>query len=130
MRKLRIRLTLSFLFIATLILGCAAEVVRTPEQLTVNNQAAQIELTKLVTIELSPGNEKKLFTGSRWMNIGNVKQGEVFKPVGTVFSIQGANSHEAYLVIAEQKLVGFYLPGDRAWTAIKAPIAIEFKKVQ
>jgi UPF0288 family protein (methanogenesis marker protein 3) len=124
------RLLFSLICIATLILGCAAEVVRTPEQLVVSSQAAQIELTKLVTVELSPGNEKKLFTGTRWMSVGNVKQGEVFKPVGTVFSIQGANSHEAYLVIAEKKLVGFYLPGDRAWSALKAPVAIEFKAVQ
>jgi UPF0288 family protein (methanogenesis marker protein 3) len=124
------RLIFSLIFVTSLIVGCAAEVVRTPEQLTVSNQAGQIEITKLVTIAMGPGNEKNLFTGSRWANIGNVKQGEVFKPVGTVFSIQGANSHEAYLVIAEKKLVGFYLPGDRAWSALSVPIAIEFKTVQ
>jgi UPF0288 family protein (methanogenesis marker protein 3) len=124
------RLLFSLFCITTLILGCAAEVVRAPEQLIVGSQAGQIELTKLVTIELGPGNEKKLFTGTRWLNVGSVKQGAVFKPVGTVFSIQGANSHEAYLVITDKKLIGFYLPGDRAWSALKSPIEIEFKAVQ
>jgi hypothetical protein len=118
------------IFVTSLILGCAAEVVRTPEQLTVSTQLAQIELTKLATIEMGPGNEKKLFTGSRWQSVGNIKQGEVFKPVGTIFSIQGANSHEAYLVLADKKIVGFYLPGDRAWSALSVPITLEYKAVQ
>jgi UPF0288 family protein (methanogenesis marker protein 3) len=124
------RRLIQVILLSILIVGCAAEVVRTPEQLTVSAQAVQIELTKLATIDMGPGNEKKLFTGSRWQSIGNIKQGEVFKPVGTVFSIQGANSHEAYLVLSEKKLVGFYLPGDRAWSALNASLAIEYKVVQ
>jgi hypothetical protein len=119
-----------FIFVSSLIVGCAAEVVRTPEQLIVSPQSVQIELTKLATIDMGPGNEKKLFTGSRWQSVGNIKQGEVFRPVGTVFSIQGANSHEAYLVLANKMLVGFYLPGDRAWSALSVPMTLEFKAVQ
>jgi hypothetical protein len=121
---------ISTIFVISLVAGCAAEVIRSPEEFNVSSQSIQIEMTKLTTIEAAPGNGKQLFTGSRWQSVGNVKQGQVFKPVGTVFSIQSANSHEAYLVINNKNLVGFYLPGDRAWSALPAPLALEFKTVQ
>jgi hypothetical protein len=67
-----------------------------------------------------------VFVGTRWDLVGEVAHGKVYKSKDSVFFLQGANSHEAYLVISGVKLVGFYLPGEKAWSPLDPPIDMEF----
>jgi hypothetical protein len=62
--------------------------------------------------------------------VGLLPQGQVFRPVGTVFTIEGANMHEAFLVIQDARLVGFYLPGEHAFAPLETGIELEFKTLQ
>ena len=51
--------------------------------------------------------------------VGNLPQEQVLKPIDAVFTIEGRQIHEAYLVVADDHLVGFYLPGEahsRLWS--------------
>jgi hypothetical protein len=110
--------------------SCAAELVRSPSSLKVAGPPNEvIELIQPSRINLGPGNETILFTGSRWRFLGVIEQGRVYKPLETSFSIQAANSHEAYLVIKENRIIGFYLPGERAWSALVERTDIRFKPV-
>lgn len=83
----------------------------------------------LVTLTLSTGYQRSLLTGSRWEHVGSVPQGDVYRPVGTVFTIEGANMHEAYLVIRGDSVVGFYLPGEKSYSALQPAARIAYKTV-
>jgi hypothetical protein len=122
------------LFLVTLalsLLACATELVRSPATLLAGGpQAQMMQISKLAVLDFGPSHAKQLLPGSRWSLVGNVPQGSVFKPVDGVLTIHGANAYEAYLVISAAKVVGFYLPGERAWTALQNPVAIEMNAAQ
>jgi hypothetical protein len=128
----RFSTSLVLAFISLLLCGCAAEVVRQPAALQPPpaESRATIEITRLTTIVLPTGYERSLLTGSRWQRVGSIPQGQVFRPLDTVFTIEGANTHEAFLVIQDARLVGFYLPGERAYAPLETGLALQFKASQ
>lgn len=91
------------------------------------SKRAPIEVTGLVTLSLGTGYQRNIITGSRWERVGTVPQGDVYRPVGTVFTIEGANMHEAFLVVRDSKVVGFYLPGEGAFSTLDPPVMLPFK---
>jgi hypothetical protein len=118
---------LGIVFVGCAVSGCAPEIVRNPIAYTqVSSGNSFIQLTKSSTIPNYSGAGNTLFVGTRWNLVGDVAHGKVYKSRDSVFFLQGANSHEAYLVISGGKLVGFYLPGEKAWSALEPPIDIEF----
>ncbi|MCE2950058.1 MAG: hypothetical protein ACK515_17945 [bacterium] len=119
----------TLLLVSATLMGCAAEIVRMPTTLSQADPATarRIEIGALTTIELASGFQRTLLSGSRWRQVGTVTQGEVFRSEDSVFSIAGANTHEAYLVINDERLVGFYLPGERAYSALPAPLPLRFR---
>jgi hypothetical protein len=83
-----------------------------------------IRLTQPVEVALSTGYTRRLAAGSQWRFAGKVPQGRVYRPVDGPFTIEGAQVHEAYLVIDRATLVGFYLPGERMMSPLSSPIQI------
>ncbi len=79
-----------------------------------------------VTIRLSSGYQRTIAAQSRWSRVGLLPQGEVLRPVGTIFTIEGRQVHEAYLVVAQQNIVGFYLPGESHFSPLDKPVSIVF----
>ena len=107
--------------------GCAPEIARTTIPYVQSTDAKSfIQLTKSTTIPNYSGAGKTLFVGTRWDQVGEVTHGKVFRSRDSVFFLQGANAHEAYLVIKDKKLVGFYLPGEKAWSALDPSLDVEF----
>ena len=98
--------------------ACAPEIVRRPTQLTAMTEQAgdTIEIVQNASIPVGPGYERVIARGSVWRRIGRSAEGEVFKPVDRVFTIEGAHVHEAYLVLDGDRVVGFYLPVERAFS--------------
>jgi hypothetical protein len=111
------------------LIGCAADVRRTSAEFRAVevSQRTSIEVTERVTLNLATGYQRSILTGSRWERIGAVAQGDVYRPVGTVFTIEGANMHEAFLVVQDSKIAGFYLPGEGAFSALDTPVPLPFK---
>jgi len=99
--------------------ACAPEIVRQPTQLTpVTEQAGgTIEILEDTSILVGPAGYRRVIgRGSVWTRIGRVVEGEVYKPVNRVFTVEGAQIHEAYLVLDGDRVVGFYLPVERAFS--------------
>ena len=97
----------------------APEIVRQPTQLTpVTEQAGgTIEILEDTSILVGPAGYRRVIgRGSVWTRIGRVVEGEVYKPVNRVFTVEGAQIHEAYLVLDGDRVVGFYLPVERAFS--------------
>jgi hypothetical protein len=61
---------------------------------------------------------RTLRSGSRWTLVGGIAQGLVYRPDGGVLTVEGANVHEAYLVVSGTELVGFYLPVEKAFVTL------------
>jgi hypothetical protein len=80
-----------------------------------------------VTVNLSTGYSRKLLNGSVWSAAGSVPQGDVYKPHDTVFSVEGLNVHEAYLVLSGSKLVGYYLPAEHAYVSQPHPVDVPIR---
>jgi hypothetical protein len=117
----------AILFAGLALSACAPEIVRsTISYVQHTGPKETIQLTKSTRIPNSSGTGNTLFVGTRWDLVGEVAHGKVYRSKDSVFFVQGANSHEAYLVIKEKKLVGFYLPGERAWSALDSPLDVEF----
>lgn len=103
------KLKMSFLSLLLLVSGCATvakqQVVLQPAQ------SSETVLTKhAIAINLDTGADRKIKADSKWTYIGKINKGKVYKPVDDVFSIEGTQQYEAYLVISGGKIVGFYLP--------------------
>jgi hypothetical protein len=100
------------------ITGCAPEVARRPTQLTPDGGTggATIEILQDKPITVGPVYKRVIARGSVWTRVGRIAEGEVYKPVGGVFTVESAHVHEAYLVIEGDRVVGFYLPVERSFS--------------
>lgn len=111
--------------------GCAADLPRTPTSFNSNATGRTESLVIAKAIEVTPttGYSRTLKEGSTWKKVGTVPQGAVYKIENDVFLLEGAHMHEAYSVINNQKLVGFYLPFEQAFVAIspEVPLSINNK---
>nr|WP_282581165.1 hypothetical protein [Ralstonia insidiosa] len=113
--------------IAVAALGACAPMVSTaPATLATDSatSSSRLQLKTPTEIRLETGYTRTLAAGSNWQRVGTVPQGVVYRPVGTIFTIEGRQVHEAYLVIADQRLVGFYLPGEQAYSPLSTAVPI------
>jgi hypothetical protein len=109
--------------------GCAHEVVRQPATLAAAPSSEVVEVQQEVEIALDSGYSRRLMRSSRWTQAGTLPQGQAYKSVGGVFTVEGAHVHEAWLVVSGGELVGFYLPVEKAFVPQSARARIEFKPV-
>jgi hypothetical protein len=99
--------------------ACAPEVVRRPTQITsMEGVGESIEILADLRVAVGPGYDRVISKGSVWSRIGRSGEGEVYKPVNQVFTVEGAHVHEAYLVLDGDRVVGFYLPVERAFSPV------------
>jgi hypothetical protein len=112
-----------------LVVGCAHEVVRQPATLMATTSSHVFEVQRDVEIVLDSGYARRLARGSRWAQAGTLLQGEAYKAVGGVFTVEGAHVHEAWPVVSVGELVGFYLPVEKAFMPLANRTPIELKSV-
>ena len=115
----------------TLALLAACAVVHAPVDFVALDTAAPAQpqrLASAVTIEFDTGYRRTIKAASQWKLVGSVAQGEVFKPVNDVFALEGAHMHEAYLVVHQGSVVGFYLPAERSFSSLRQQIPFSFSR--
>ena len=103
--------------------------VRQPATLAAAPSSQLVEVKQEVEIALDSGYARRLARASRWTQAGTLPQGQAYKSVGSVFTVEGAHVHEAWLVVSGDELVGFYLPVEKAFVALSERARIEFKPV-
>jgi hypothetical protein len=115
---------------AMFLAACAPEVVRLPADLAASTASSRrYETTQTANFSLTSGYSRTIASGTQLIDIGMVAQGRVLRPTNTVFSVEGAHVHEAYLVIDGPKLVGFYLPFERAFVSLASPFDLKLKEI-
>jgi len=113
------------------ITACASEVERSSVRFSSYSEDAQrtmLHIPEALTLTPSTGYSETLKAGSTWERTGAIPQGDVYRPVGMVFSVEGANRHEAYLVISADRIVGFYLPGEDAFAPLPQPVPLPARR--
>ena len=101
------------------LVGCASAVVHAPARLQASPDTARgFALAADVTIVLDTGYERHLASGTAFRPAGEIPQGRVFRPSQGFLTIEGANIHEAYLVMDGERLVGFYLPVEESFSPL------------
>ena len=106
--------------------ACATEVVRVPAILTASTGSSNIEhlVQAPIAVSSTSGYERRVPAGSRWRLVGTLPQGDVYRRIDDVFSIEGAHMHEAFLVVAQGQVVGFYLPVEKSYSPARSAVPI------
>jgi hypothetical protein len=105
---------------SALLAGCPFDVIRveqTPATLvSAPSPKPSFVLEQDVSIDLGFGYKRALRKGTRWTYVGTIASGDVYKTTDQVLTVEASNIHEAYIVVEDRKLVGFYLPVERTYT--------------
>lgn len=118
-----LKLNMSYLRIVPLfclLAACASEVPRTGVSFVPASGQESVEThTTGVSIDIDPGTgyTRVLPQGTIIKRVGSIGQGNVYRPTNFTLSVEGKHIHEAYLVLQNGKLVGFYLPVEKAFVA-------------
>jgi hypothetical protein len=117
-----LHLLLAFAFLA----GCAAEVKRHLVELTVTTPERGQRYETAQAVEVMPGNgyPRTIAAATEFIAVGRVPYGLVLRPVHSVLTVEGAHMHEAYAVVHDSQLVGFYLPVERAYAPLVQPASL------
>ncbi|PLP97245.1 hypothetical protein [Cupriavidus pauculus] len=92
--------------------------------------AKRAQLLAPAAIKLDTGYSRELAAKSTWLLIGRLPQGDVYRPIGTILTIEGRQVHEAYLVIRNNTLVGFYLPGEQNYSPLTTTVPLNLGELE
>jgi len=112
-----------------LLAACAAEVVRSEARLepVADAQRVQVRLQEAAVIASSSGYSRTLPAGSLWELRGSIAQGQVYRRVDGILTVEGAQVHEAFVVLSGDRLVGFYLPVEQSFSPAREAVPAHFK---
>jgi hypothetical protein len=119
-----------FIVTVFLISGCASEVVRYPTDLSAVAPATRKHYVALsaAVLPMESGYNRTINAGTQFVEFGFIKQGKVLKPTNTVLTVEGAHMHEAYPVIDNDRVVGFYLPVEKAYSPLSQAIILSIQE--
>lgn len=107
--------------------ACAPMIATTPATVELMQPAAtakRVQLLAPTQVKLDTGYSRDLAARSTWSQVGRLPQGDVYRPVGTILTIEGRHVHEAYLVVRNKTLVGFYLPGEQNYSPLTTAVPL------
>lgn len=111
--------------------GCAFDLAHVSYVPTVYTPqtGTEFQLKEDTVITGSPcGYDRVLSKNSKWKLVGAIPQGDVYRSRDQVLSVECSNVHEAYLVLAQGSIVGYYLPVERGF--VKIDEAIKLSRTQ
>lgn len=115
------------------LVACAPMIATAPATIEVTQPSAaarRIQILMATTVRLDTGYSRTLADKSVWSRIGRMPQGDIYRPVGTIFTIEGRQVHEAYLVIRDKTLVGFYLPGEQNYSPLSTAVPLNLGEIE
>jgi hypothetical protein len=106
------------LLACSLVVGGCAVHQESVSALKPAEEVKQIRVMKGLDVHLSTGYTTRIKPNTTWSLVGSLPQGEVYKSRDQVLTVEGADVAEAYLVVDDDKLVGFYLPVEHTFSPI------------
>lgn len=120
----------TLLVMALGVVGCASEISRYPSELSRARQSQDKIFVTSQTVSVHPdsGYERSIKVGTEFVDAGGITQGSILKPTNAVFTIEGAHMHEAYLVVNDGRLVGFYLPVEKSFSPLTESVTMPLEE--
>lgn len=122
----------STLLIVSLSGGCAFDLIHVeqrPAQFDASFQGTPFELAADVVVTAGPGYTRTLRKGSRWMPVGRVAEGDIYRSRDQVLTVEASNIHEAWLVVRGGKAVGYYLVVERTFSPVSSPVDLPSRPI-
>ena len=117
-----------------LMAGCAfdiSHVKQLPANFTVAfDSSEEFILNHDLKIPLGSGFPTRLKAGTRWRQVGQIPQGDVFATKDQIVTVEASNTWEALLVVANRCITGFYLPGEKTFVTTVHPIPIQTQPIE
>lgn len=85
--------------------------------------AEDVELSQLPC-----GYSRKLRKGTRWNPAGEIPKGTIYRSRDQSLTLECSNVYEAYLVVSEDRLIGFYLPVEKGFVAVSDPVRLSIQQ--
>lgn len=85
-------------------------------------------LAKEVKAYLGTGFPTTLRAGVRWRHVGSTEAGQVYATSDQVVKVEASNIYEAYIVLSNRSLVGFYLPVEKTLCPLSLPIPLQIQQ--
>jgi hypothetical protein len=105
--------------------GCALPVKQLQtEQPLVPGTGDNFILTEDAECRIGTGYGRTLRKGTRWLQYGTLREGQVYRSPDQVLTAEGFNVHEAYLIVKDATLVGFYLPVEKTFTPVSRQVPL------
>jgi hypothetical protein len=108
--------------------GCAFDVVSVPQSPVVFNASTGSNgfvLTQDLTVHIGTGFATRLRANTGWHRVGTTVFGDVYATQDQIVTVEASNIYEAQIVVSDlRKLVGFYLPVEHTYVALKEPLPI------
>ncbi len=121
-------------FLTITLSSCAFDIVhidQVPVQYKiVNTKKLDFELKDDVDIDLGTGYSRKLNKGTKWHYVNTISQGDIFKTNDQILTIEGSNIFEAFIVIAGEQLVGFFLPVEDTYSPLNKPKVLQMDNIK
>ena len=76
-----------------------------------------LTLERDIELKFDTGYTRTLRSGTRIVFAGTLPQGKVYRFVDAVLTVEGTHMHEAWVVVDGDRLVGYYLPVEKAFVA-------------
>jgi hypothetical protein len=116
--------------VATSFGGCAFNVIsvkQIPVELSSNSAGCNKSfiLAKDINIVPSGGYDRKLKKSTKWICVGSIPEGCVYKTRDQILTIEGSNIYEADIVISpNNEIIGFYLPIEKTFSPLPKPVKL------
>lgn len=86
-------------------------------------------LSEEAECSIGTGYGRTLRKGTTWQLFGTLREGEVYRSPDQVLTVEGYNVHEAYLIVKDGALVGFYLPVEQTLTPVSQQVRLSMTNV-
>jgi len=109
--------------------GCTQELRMQPASIVLEKtMGPPITLQASAIGSSSEGYARTLKRNSSWRKIGTIRQGDILKPLDTTLTAEAIHVREAYIVVKQNRWVGFWLPVEKAFSPLDAATQIKFSK--
>ena len=107
--------------------ACAPAVRSSPAtmaRLDAASAAADIRFTAPLNLSFGTGYSRQIPAGTQWRAAGRLPEGTVYRPIDHVFTVEGQQVHEAWLVIRDGAIQGFYLAAEERYAPLEPPVTL------
>jgi len=110
--------------------GCAFNVwhvKQVPAAFTPVNDSPSFRLAKETKVHPGGGFATVLKADTTWNQVGVTGQGKVYTTKDQVVKVEASNIYEAYLVLSNSCLTGFYLPVEKTVVPLSSPLPLDIQ---